>query len=418
MGMDKELKKKTWIQKNYLKLSAGIVVIGFLFYSMIFGDHSSKLKIDKEKISIETVTKDIFQDYIGINGIAEPIRTVQLLPRVSGQVEEKIKEEGDMVKKGDVILKMSNPDLEQQIIDLETALQRERIRLQESRIQEEKVRAGFKTRIREMEFTINKDKRAFEERKYEHEQGMIPKNTYLMAKETYEFTLEQKKILEENLVRDSSLSVLKIQQLENELKRNEAKFLIENRRLDDLNLKAPVAGRLSSLNVELGGQLSKNAAIGYIRDLSSLKLIANIDQFYARRVNNNLKATFTLENKTYNLFINKVSQEVIQGMFETELLFEDELPDIIKVGQTYRMKLQLGESKEAIMIPRGGFYQNTGGQWIFIIDESESFAEKRNIRIGRNNSEYYEVLDGLTPGEKVIVSGYDNYGEVDKLVFK
>jgi len=416
--MDKELKKKSWLRKNYIKIILGAAFLAFVLIKVVFGDHSSKLRVEIEKISVEQVIHDTFQDYISINGVAEPIRTVSLLPLVGGQVEEKVLEEGDLVQEGDVILKMSNPDLEQMIIDLRSELEKERINLQQNIINEEKVRAGFKSQIRNMEFTINNEKRNFEEKKYEYEQGMIPKNTYLMAKESFEYTLERKDMLIENLQRDSMLSVLKIKQLRNNLQRNEDKFKIEKRKLDDLNVKAPVGGRLSSLNVELGGQLGKNTGIGYIRDLSSLKIVADIDEHYSRRVTQNLKATCTVENTLYNLYVDKVSLEVIQNRFQTELLFSDEMPDMIRVGQTYRVKLQLGESKEAILVPRGGFFQSTGGQWIFVVDESNEFAERRDIRIGRQNNEYYEVLDGLKPGERVVVSSYDNYGDVDKLIFK
>ena len=215
------------------------------------------------------------------------------------------------------------------------------------------------------------------------------------------------------------LSDLSLKSLENNLKRNEAKFLIEKRKLDDLNVKAPVAGRLSSLQtVELGGQLGKNAGIGYIRDLSSLKLLANVDEYYSRRLSPNLMGTFSVDDKEFELYVDKVSLEVIEGRFETELLFADEMPDKIRVGQTYHIKLQLGESKVGILIPQGGFFQSTGGQWIFVVDETGTFAEKRAIRIGRKNNEYFEVLEGLNPGEKVIVSGYDNYGDADKLILK
>ncbi len=419
MGMDRQIKKKSWLRKNYISVLLGTAFIAFVLIKVVFADHSSKFTVETDKISMGEVVKDTFKDYISLQGITEPIRTVALHPLVGGQVKEKIKEEGDEVKVGDVILTMTNPELEQMIIDLDAELEQQRINLRQSRINEEKTRAGFKSQIRDMDFTINNERRAFEEKQYEYDKGMIPKNTYLMAKESYEYTLEKKDRLIENLKRDSMLSDLSLKSLENNLKRNEAKFLIEKRKLDDLNVKAPVAGRLSSLQtVELGGQLGKNAGIGYIRDLSSLKLLANVDEYYSRRLSPNLMGTFSVDDKEFELYVDKVSLEVIEGRFETELLFADEMPDKIRVGQTYHIKLQLGESKVGILIPQGGFFQSTGGQWIFVVDETGTFAEKRAIRIGRKNNEYFEVLEGLNPGEKVIVSGYDNYGDADKLILK
>lgn len=419
MGMDRQIKKKSWLRKNYIAVILGTAFLSFVLFMVVFQDHSSKFKVEKDKITIAEVTKDTFQDYISVVGVAEPIRTVSLNPKVGGQVKEKLKEEGDEVKAGDVILRMTNPELEQAIIDLKAELEQERINVQQSKINEEKTWAGFKSQIRDMDFSINNERRNFEEKKYEFQKGMIPKNTYLMAKESYEHTLEKKDMLIEDQQRDSMLSVLGIKRLENNLHRNEAKFEIERRKLDDLNVKAPVEGRLSSLvNVEIGGQVGRNAGIGYIRDLSSLKIITKIDEHYSRRVSQNLKATCTVGENVYGLYVDKVSLEVIEGSFETELLFSDKMPDMIRVGQTYHIKLQLGESNVGILIPRGGFFQSTGGQWIFVVDQSGEFARKRNIRIGRQNSEYYEVLEGLKPGEKVIVSSYDIYGDADVLVLK
>lgn len=419
MGMDRQIKKKSWLRKNYIIVILGTAFLAFILFMIFFQDHSTKFKVEKDKITIVEVAKDTFQDYISVVGVAEPIRTVSLNPKVGGQVKEKLKEEGDEVKAGDVILTMTNPELEQAIIDLKAELEQERINVQQSKINEEKTWAGFKSQIRDMDFSINNERRNFEEKKYEYQKGMIPKNTYLMAKESYEHTLEKKDMLIEDQQRDSMLSVLGIQRLENNLHRNEAKFEIERRKLDDLNVKAPVAGRLSSLvNVEIGGQVGRNAGIGYIRDLSSLKIITKIDEHYSRRVSQNLKATCTVGDKIYGLYVDKVSLEVIEGSFETELLFSDKMPDMIRVGQTYHIKLQLGESNVGILIPRGGFFQSTGGQWIFVVDPSGEFARKRNIRIGRQNSEYYEVLEGLKPGEKIIVSSYDIYGDADVLVLK
>lgn len=418
MGMDRTIKKKSWIRRNYWKVLLVAVFVGFVLFTIILGDHSSKFRVEIDKVSVAQAKLDTFQDYIGINAITEPIQTVSLVPLVGGQVKEKILEEGNIVAKGDVILRMSNTTLEQAIIDLRADLEKERITLQESKINEETVRSGFKSQIRDMEFNIKNEQRNFEEKKYEYEQGMIPKNTYLMAKELYEYMLQKRVVLKENLKRDSILSVLKIQRFNNELSRSTARFKIEERKLDDLNVKAPVAGRLSSLNVELGGSLSKNSGFGYIRDLSKLKLMSAIDQHYSRRVSQGLKATFNIDSVIYNLFVSKVSLEVNQGQFQTELLFTDQMPEKIRVGESYYLRLQLGESKVAMLIPRGGFFQSTGGQWVYVLDPTETYAEKRVIKIGRQNNEFYEVIEGLESGEKVVVSNYDIYGDVDKLVFK
>ncbi|MFC0875246.1 efflux RND transporter periplasmic adaptor subunit [Saccharicrinis sp. FJH2] len=419
MGMDRQIKKQSWLRKNYILVIVGTAFLVFILATTVFGDHRSTFKVDMDKLSVGEVVRDTFQDYISITGVAEPIRTVSLHPLVGGQVKEKLHEEGDEVKAGDIILTMTNPELEQSIIDMRSELDQERINVQQSKINEEKNRAGFKSQIMEIEFSVNNERRNYEEKKYEYEQGMIPQNAFLMAKESYEFTLKKRDIQIENLHRDSLLSVLNIKRMENNLERNEAKFRIEQRKLDDLNVKAPVAGRLSSLiNVEIGGQLGKNSGIGYIRDLSELKILANIDQYYTGRVSRHLQATCSIENKDYDLYVDKVSFEVNGGRFETELLFTDHMPDLIRVGQTYHIKLRLGDSQVGILIPRGGFFQSTGGRWIYVIDKSNSFAEKRVIRLGSKNDDYYEVLEGLEPGEKVIVSGYDTFGDAEKLVFK
>ncbi len=417
--MDRQIKKKSWFRKNYIAVILSTSFLILILITLVFQDHSSKIKVEKDKITMAKVKKDTFKDYISIVGVTEPIRTVSLNPKVGGQVKEKLKEEGDQVNAGDVILKLSNPELEQSIIDLKAELEQERINVQQSKITEEKNWAGFKGKINDMNFSINTELRTFEEKKYEYKKGMIPKNTFLMAQESLNHTLEKKEMLIEDQKRDSLLSVLNIKRLENNLKRNEAKFQIEKRKLDDLYVKAPVAGRLSSLiNVEIGGQIGRNAGIGYIRDLSNLKIISKIDEHYSRRVTQKLSGSCKIGDNLFDLFVDKVSLEVIEGKFETELLFADKMPDMIRFGQTYQIKLQLGKSKLGILIPRGGFFQSTGGQWIFVVDESGEIARKRDISIGRQNSEYYEVIEGLDPGEEVIISSYDIYGDAEVLILK
>ncbi len=419
MGMDKKIKKKSWLYRNIGYVIVGSIVTVLLIIIVFFSDHTSKLNINRETIDIEPVISSLFQDYITVNGQVEPIRTVSLLPLVSGKVIEKLKEEGDTVKIGDVILKLSNPELEQMINDFETEYEKEKINVEQSILNLEKSSSEQKTQILEMQYAINNEKRNFEEKKYEFEMGMIPKNTFLMAEESYELAIKKREMLIQNMHRDSLATELNIRLLRRGLKQKKNSFILEKNKLEDLKVKAPVDGYLSSLiNVELGGQVSENNGIGYIRDLSDLKLVALIDEHYSRRIFPNLKATCTIGDKTYELVVKKVSLEVINGQIQSELLFYDEKPDMIRVGQTYRINLQLGQSKQAILIPRGAFYQNTGGQWIYILDSEGEYAYKKEIQIGRQNPKYYEVLGGLDVGDKVVISSYSNFGDVDKLLIK
>jgi HlyD family secretion protein len=417
-GMDRKLEKKRGItRKNIWYFLFGALVIAVVAI-IIFGDKSSKYNVDVSRITIEEVKWDVFQDYITVQGTVEPITTVYLDAVEGGRVEEILIEEGNMVKKGDVILRLSNDNLLLEITNNEANVVRSINELRIARLQMDQTRLSYKQQIIELETKVTQTRRMYENNRLLWEQEHISREEFDQSREAYESSEEMLALVLENYRNDSIYRSIQINSLEYSVNNMEESMRIIRRRLDNLNIKATVDGELATLNPEIGEVVTYGSRVGTINILDSYKLRVEIDEHYIARVQRGLYGECDFASTPYTGVITKIYPEVQNGRFAVDMVFTDEVPEQIRIGQTSRIRLQLGESKEGILLTKGGFYQTTGGQWVFVLDETEEFAVKRDISIGRQNPRYYEVLSGLEPGEKVIVSSYQNYADHDKLILK
>jgi len=417
--MDRVIEKKNrLLSKRNIWIMVGGIISALVVYNIFFGDKSSKLNVEKEKITIETIEKDVFKDYIAVIGTVEPIKTIYLDAVEGGRVEEIMIEEGNMVEKGDEILRLSNTDLMLQISNNEAQVARAINELRQARLQMQQQQLNNESELIDLQRELDKQRREFENNEKLHKNEHISYEEYKQSKERYEATVKKFELFKKAQKQDSIFRAIQIEGLEKSANRLEKSVDVVRDKLENLNVKAPVRGELASLNPEVGEVISYGNRIGKINILEDYKLNVEIDEHYIARVRRNLPGSFDYTNDTYALKVTKKYPEVNQGKFTVDMVFTEQTPEDINIGQTFRIKLELGQSKTAVLIPRGGFYQSTGGQWVYVVDESGDFATKRNIRIGRQNPQYYEVIEGLQPGEKVIVSSYDNFNEVDKLMLK
>ncbi len=416
-GMDRKIEKKG-INKKNLWLGGFSLLIILAFVRILFGDKGSKLNVDADKITIREVIRGRYQDYISVNGTIEPIKTVYLDAIEGGRVEEILIDEGNTVKKGDQIIRLSNTNLLLEISNNESNVARAINDLKSTQISLENQQINNQTRILDLQYQLMKLNRTFEYNKQLFEQNHVSKEDLEYSKEQYQLTKSQLNLLQEKYVHDSIYTHARLKSDEESIRRMQSNLQLVMRRLENLNIKAPVDGELAMLKPEVGEVVTYGSRIGTINVLDSYKMRVDIDEHYIARINRGLKGDFEFAGATHNLEIIKVYPEVRNGTFQVDMKFSGRIPEQIRIGQTARIRLELGESKEALLLPRGGFYQNTGGQWIYVVDDNYGVAVKRGIRIGRQNPRYYEVLDGLQEGEKVIISGYDNFGDNDKLILK
>ncbi|MDR0844558.1 MAG: HlyD family efflux transporter periplasmic adaptor subunit [Tannerella sp.] len=416
--MDIQLEKKKGLQKKHTPYIVGGLVLVIAFGWLIFGNHSSRFNVERSKVMMQAATKGEFNDYIRVNGQVQPINTIQLSAIEGGMVAEKVIEEGSMVRKGEVIVRLTNPMLSLNILDSEAQLAEKQNFLRNTQVTMEQERLSLKKEKLSLDLDVERRQRKFEQYEKLYQEKLASKEDYLQAREDYEFAVKGRELVLERQKQDSIYRGIQVDQMEESLVNIRRNLVLQRQRIENLDVKSPVDGQLGLLDVEIGQSVGSGARIGQISVLSDYKIEALIDEHYIDRVKNGLDATFERQDKTYDLTVRKVYPEVRDKQFKTDFIFSGERPDNIRAGQTYYINLQLGQPVEAVLIPRGAFYQNTGGQWIFVVTPDEKKAVRRNIRIGRQNPLHYEVLSGLEPGEKVITSSYDNYGDAQELVFK
>ncbi len=416
--MDKPIAKKKGLQKKhiiYLTIALAMIV---LVYMAFFSDRTSTYKVEKDKLIIETVTEDQFNDYITVPGTVEPISTVFLDAQEGGRVEEKVIEEGAMVKKGDIILKLSNPDLHLNILDSEAQLAEKENFLRNTQINMEQQRLQIKRELVSIKYEIERKERNYQQNVILMKDNLISKEEFIRSKEDLDMAIQSKELFLERQKQDSVFYSININTMITNLDNMRKNLQLVRERAENLNVRAPVDGQLGLLVPEIGQNIQRGANMGQINVLTSYKVTAQIDEHYIDRVRTQLTATLDRQGSEFNLVVRRVYPEVRNGTFKIDMIFRDSMPDNIRTGQTYYTSLQLGQPKVSVLVPIGGFFQETGGQWIFVLDPSESFATRRNISIGRKNPRFYEVLEGLKPGEKVIVSGYETFGKNEKLILK
>ena len=416
--MDRPIEKKKGIRKKHIWYFAIGLAIVVLIYMAFFADRTSTYKVDKDKLIIESVIQGQFNDYITITGTVEPISTVFLDAQEGGRVEEILVEEGSMVKKGEIILKLNNPDLYLNILDSEAQLAEKENFLRNTQVTMEQERIAIKRELINLRFDIERKERTYDQNAELIKDNLISKEEFIRSKEDLDMARSSQELFIERQKADSLFRSVQVETIKSNLDNMRKNLALVRLRVENLNVRATVDGQLGLLVPEIGQSISRGANMGQINVLTSYKVTAQIDEHYIDRVRTQLTAKLDRQGSEFDLVVRRVYPEVRNGTFEIDMIFTDTMPENIRTGQTYYISLQLGQPKEAILVPIGGFFQETGGQWIFVLDPTESFATRRNISIGRKNPKYYEVLEGLQPGEKVIISGYETFGKNEKLILK
>ena len=385
---------------------------------ILFGNHQSTLQVDEEDITISNVTRGEFKDYVRLNGTVIPIQVVRISPEEGGIVMEKVAEEGQKVKKGDVIIRLSNSNLDLQILNAEAELAEKQNLLRNTQVAMQQDKLNNETEQATLEMDVVRKHRAFEQNERLYKEKLISKETYLQAKEDYDLAKKKQTLIGERLKKDAQYRNIQMDQMEDNLQNMRKNVVLVRQRKDKLEVRSSIDGELGLLDVELGQSISPGQKIGQLNDLSDYKVQAQIDEHYIDRVRQGLMATFTRGDKQYQLQVRKVYPEVREGKFRCDFIFKGDRPENIRTGQTYYIELELGQPEQAIIIPRGTFFQTTGGQWIFVLSSDGSKAHRRPIRVGRQNPQHYEILEGLESGERVVTSGYEAFKDNEVLVIK
>ncbi len=416
--MDIKIEKKKGLRpKHFGYIAIGFILL-FMGYKIAFGNSASTFRTEKEKLTVAKVSYGKFDDYITINGAVAPISTIYMDAYEGGRVTEKRIEEGAMVKKGDIILTLENRGLYEQILASENNLALKQNDLRSTKLTFDSRQVEGRKDLVSSKYELQKLQRNYEQNKTLYEDELISKEEYLTSKENYELSQQQYDIIklqtdQDNVLRNTSLS-----ELDADLARMKKTLSMVYERIDHLNVRAPADGQLGFLDAEIGQSIAQGQRIGQINVLTDYKIEADIDEHYIDRVKRDLTAILERNGKEYILRLRKVYPEVRNGKFRVDLVFVDQKPETIRSGQSYNIKLQLGASNEALLLPRGSFFQSTGGQWIFVVDASGDIAWKRPIRIGKQNSKYYELIEGLQAEEQVITSSYDSFGDAEKIILK
>ena len=417
--MDIKLEKKTGWRAIFQKKNlvwVGVAALTLFIGWLVFRDNSSTLRVDAQLLNIASVEQGEFNDYVRLTGSVQPMTTVQLSPLESGVVERIVAEEGTSVKRGDVILEMSNNSLSMQILQSEADLAEKQNILRNTMISMEQERLALRQEKLQLDLEVSRLKRTFEQNESLYNENLLARETYLQSKEDYELAVGRRNLILERQRQDSLYRTSQVEQMEESLRSMQRNMELIRQRVDNLKVKAPIDGEVGMLDAVLGQSLQQGANIGQVNDLTTYKVQAQIDEHYIDRITTGLVASFERQDTKYEMQLRKVYPEVRNGQFKADFRFVGDAPENIRSGQTYYLNLQLGEAAEAILIPRGSFYQATGGRWIYVVDASGEKAYRREIRIGRQNPQYYEVIEGLQPGEKVIVSSYDNFGDNEILI--
>lgn len=415
--MDRQIEKKSFLRRYAWYVAAAAALAALLVW-IVLGTTANTMTIDATDITISDVTRGKFDDYVRLNGQVQPIQVVQISPEEGGIVREKVVEEGTRVRKGDVILRLSNSNLDLQILNAEAELAEKQNLLRNTQVAMQQDRLNNRTEQATLDTDCDRKRRAYEQNARLYKERLISKEVYLQSREDYKLARRKQSLISQRLKQDSLYRHVQMAQMEDNLDNMRKNVLLVRDRKNKLEVRSAIDGELGLLDVELGQNIAAGQNIGQINDLSDFKVQAQIDEHYIDRVRPGLSASFSRGGKTYLLRVRKVYPEVRNGTFRTDFVFVGERPAQMRSGQTYYVELALGKSQQATLIPRGTFFQTTGGNWIFVLDKSGRKAYRRNISIARQNPQYYEVTDGLEPGERVITSGYEAFKDNEVLVIK
>lgn len=415
--MDRPIEHKTPIRRKHLPFIVLGIIIAALATWVVFGDHTSTLRVDASTLTVSNVTRGEFNDYVRLNGQVMPIQIVQISPEEGGIVREKVIEEGTHVHKGDVILRLSNSDLDLQILNAEAELAEKQNLLRNTQIAMQQDQLSNETERASLDMDVKRRERAYHQNERLIKEKLVSREIWEQSKEDYELAKRKYSLVSQRLKKDDTFRKAQMEQMSENLDNMRRNVLLVRDRKSKLEVRSAIDGELGLLDVELGQSITPGQMIGQINDLSDFKITAQIDEHYIDRVRSGLPATFERDSKKYRLRVRKVYPEVRDGKFRTDFVFEGSRPANIRSGQTYYIDLELGKPEQAVLIPRGTFFQTTGGNWIFVVDKSGK-AYRRRISIGRQNPQYYEVTEGLEPGERVVTSGYEAFKDNEVLLLK
>ena len=416
--MDIKIEKKPWYIRHRYYLLGGTAFVIFLIYVISLSFGPQNLQIETDNIQIAEVKNDKFMEYVDVEGLVQPILTIKINTREAGSVERIIGEEGTMMEKGDSILVLSNPDLLRSIEDQRDEWEKQRITYKEKEIEMEQKSLTLKQQTLQTQYEMNRLTKSFALDKEEYKMGIKSKAQLEVSEDEYNYKLQNSALQMESLRHDSAVTLIRKDLLKNDLEREQKKFTRSLERMNNLVVTAPIAGQLSFVKVTPGQQVASGESIAEIKVLDQYKIHTSLSEYYIDRITTGLPATINYQGKRYPLKITKVVPEVKDRMFDVDLIFTGEMPDNVRVGKSFRVQIELGQPEQAIVIPRGNFYQVTGGQWVYKVNASKTKAIKVPLTIGRQNPQQYEITEGLQPGELVVVTGYDTFGDAEELILK
>lgn len=414
--MDIKLEKKPWYIRYRYYLAGGVVFLAFLIYVIILSAGPRKLRIDAESLQMAEVKNDKFMEYVDVEGLVQPILTIKVNAREAGSVSRIVGEEGNMMKQGDTILVLENLDLLRTIEDQRDEWEKQLITYREKEIEMEQQSLTLQQQALQTDYELEKLRKSFELEKEEYRMGIKSKAQLQVSEDEYRYKEKTARLQRQSLRHDSAVSIIRRDLLLNDRERERKKYERSCQRLNDLVVCAPISGQLSFVSVTPGQQVQSGASIAEIKVLDQFKVHTSLSEYYIDRITTGLPATILYQGKRYPLKITKVVPEVKDRMFDVDLVFTADMPENVRVGKSFRVQIELGQPEDALVIPRGNFYQATGGQWIYKLNKDKTRAVRVPITIGRQNPQQYEVTDGLQPGDWVITTGYDNFGDAEELV--
>lgn len=416
--MDKPIEKKHPVIRYKYSIAGGIAFIALLIYIFVTSSGARRLRVETDSLLIGEVKNDKFMEYVDVEGLVQPILTIRVNSREAGSVDRIVGEEGTMMKKGDTILVLANPDLLRDIEDQRDELEKHIIAYQEAEIERQQKSIALQRQVLQATYELDKLKKKFALDKEEFQMGVQSKAQLEVAEDEYNYNLKSTALQLEALRHDSAAAIIQQQLKENDLAREKKKYARAAERLDKLVVRAPVGGQLSFVKVTPGQQVVSNEAIAEIKVLDHFKVHSSVSEYYIDRVTTGLPAAVNYQGRKYPLRITKVVPEVKERMFDVDLVFTADSPDNVRIGKSFRVQIELGQPEDALVMPRGNFFQSTGGQWVYKVSPDGKKATRINISIGRQNPQQYEITDGLHPGDRVIISGYDTFGDAEELILK
>lgn len=416
--MDRVIEKKFWNSKRIMIIGGSVALAGLIGASIYFSSGKSKLNVVTDRITISEIKKGPFQEFIPVDGVVLPITTIYLDAMEGGRVEEKFVDDGAIMKKNEPILRLSNTDLELSLANQETSVFNVLTQMQNTKNNAEQNSMNRQTQMADVDNALTEAERLYKVNKKLYDQKVIGKQEYESSLNLYNYQVKRRKLAEDILKQDGSSMKLQVGQSTESYERMRNTLALMRKKVGDLIVRAPIDGQLTSLDAEIGQNKNKGERLGQIDLTSGFKARVNVDEHYSSRIFIGLIGECLLSGKNYKLTIKKVYTQVVAGRIQVDMEFNDSIPRGIRRGQTLQIRLALSDERNALLLSKGGFYQQTGGNWIFKVNENGNMAYKIDIQLGSQNPDYYEVLEGLQPGDKVITSSYENYGNIQELVLK